>query len=186
MKVNSIFNEVVNLIRREEVCLFIGSGCSIASNAPSASDFGAILSFLLSDNLQDEVRGKSLPEVAETLILTNNGNRDKLNDALCKNFADLKPNEFHKILTKIPQIKTIITTNYDALIESAYWQDYFQVICKNDDIIRYNPNGVRLYKIHGDCKHLDDIVISNTDYRQFLERFQKAFYKATTHSSQTY
>ena len=115
MKVNSIFNEVVNLIRREEVCLFIGSGCSLASNAPSASDFGATLSFLLSDNLQDEVRGKSLPEVAETLILTNNGNRDKLNDALCENFADLKPNEFHKILTKIPQIKTIITTNYDAL-----------------------------------------------------------------------
>ena len=170
MKTNSIFDEITDLVRREEVCLFVGSGCSIASNAPSASEFGRTLSSLLSNSLQDEVRGKSLPEIAETLILANNSNRDNLNSALCIHFTNLNPNEFHKTLTKIPQIKTIITTNYDALIEKAYWQDYFQVMCSNNDIIHYNSNNVRLYKIHGDCEHLEDIVISNTDYREFLDK----------------
>ena len=63
--------------------------------------------------------------------------------------------------------ETKVTTNYDELIEKAYKQDYFHVICNSDELYRYCLNGVNLFKIHGDCEHLDNLVICDSDYREF-------------------
>lgn len=32
------YKKIIELIRREDVTLFVGSGCSISSNAPSAKE----------------------------------------------------------------------------------------------------------------------------------------------------
>ena len=167
IKKNPTYNDLCKWIRREDVCLFIGSGCSLASNAPSANILANILTSLLPESFQKEVEGKGLSGIAEAMVLSDN-KRTRLNKVLYENFTNLKPNNFHKTLARIPHIKTLITTNYDNLIEQAYWQDYFQVLCTDDDICRYNSKCVKLFKIHGDCGHLDDIVISDSDYRQFL------------------
>ena len=37
------YDEIIDLIRREEVVLFVGAGCSLAAGAPSASDLNTRL-----------------------------------------------------------------------------------------------------------------------------------------------
>lgn len=77
----------------------------------------------------------------------------------------LNPSRFHYLLSQIPHFRTIITTNYDTLIEDAYKCDYLQVIVNDKDFNCYDTNTVHLFKIHGDINHLDKIIASKSDYR---------------------
>ena len=162
------YNDLLELVRHEEVVLFVGSGCSLASNAPSVKTLTDIIVSKMPNSYQEEIRGKSLSEVAEAVTLYDT-DRAILNEILYQEFHNLEPSEFHKTLAKIPHIGTIITTNYDELIEKAYWQDYFQVICTDEELLCSKSQGVQLLKIHGDCKHLSDVIISDSDYRRFIK-----------------
>lgn len=169
MNSNRLYQEVLDLVRREKVCLFVGSGCSLDSGAPSASALGKMILSHIPSPLCEEVKDESLMKVSEAFLLSVNDAKSKLNDLVCGIFKNLEPNDFHRTLSKIPQIRTIVTTNYDELIEKAYKQEYLRVICNNEELHRYSPNAVNLFKIHGDCKHLEGLVISESDYREFLD-----------------
>ncbi len=163
------YKKIIEQIRRENVTLFVGSGCSIASNAPSSKELTNKIWSLLKPDYQDDDIKNILQEVSEYLVIQENNNRTKLNNVLIDAFKDLKPSSFHQKLLQVPHFHTIITTNYDSLIESAYTLDYFQVIANNSELVSANSQKVHLLKIHGDTKHLKDIVITKTDYRHFLE-----------------
>ena len=47
------YKAIIDLIRREDVTLFVGSGCSIASEAPSAKELTDKLWALLEPDYQD-------------------------------------------------------------------------------------------------------------------------------------
>lgn len=162
------FREVIDLIRKEDVTLFVGSGCSIASKAPSAKDLTEKIWSLLEPDFQDNDIRSSLQEVSENLVVQEGNDRTKLDRVLVDSFSSLFPSSFHKLIPRIPHIHTIITTNYDSLIEAAYIFDYFQVIANDSELVTADSRKVQLLKIHGDTKHLDDIVITKTDYRHFL------------------
>ena len=163
------YREIVDLIRKEDVTLFVGSGCSLDSGAPSATALAdKIWEHLNSDNKDQEIRS-SLSSLSEALILQENGNRTVINEILCDCFANLSPSEFHENLRRIPHFHTIITTNYDNLIQQPYSFNYFQTICSDEELAACDSRKVQLIKIHGDLEHLESIVISRSDYRHFIE-----------------
>ena len=79
IKKTQAYNDLCKWIRREDVCLFIGSGCSLASNAPSANTLANILKSLLPESFQKEVEGKGLSSIAEAMVLSDN-KRTRLNN----------------------------------------------------------------------------------------------------------
>ena len=163
------YKKVIDLIRKEDVTLFVGSGCSIGSKAPSAKELSGKIWTLLDAEFQDEDTKTSLQDVAECLVVQEGNDRTKLNGVLKDSFSSLIPSSFHKLLIQIPHFHTIITTNYDSLIEAAYGFDYFQTIASDTELVAADSKKVQLLKIHGDLKHLEDIIITKTDYRHFLE-----------------
>lgn len=168
------YNAIIDLIRKEDVTLFVGSGCSIASKAPSAHKVAEKVWSLLEPDYQDDSIRFSLQEITENLVVQEGNDRTKLNRVLEESFSNLSPSLFHNLLIRIPHFHTIITTNYDSLIETAYTFDYFQVIANDSELVTADSKKVQLLKVHGDLRHLDNIVITKTDYRHFLETPQNS------------
>ena len=166
----STFENIINLIRKEEVVLFVGAGCSIASGAPSVDS----LTKLIIDKLDSSFNSDATDiQKASAALILQNGNREVLNEILIDSFSNLLPSDFHKALSIIPFIHDIITTNYDTLIEDAIG-DKGQVFVINDDCTSYSPDSRHIFKIHGDISHLNEVVISEDDYRRVVgEHSQK-------------
>lgn len=73
-------------------------------------------------------------------------------------------NEFKKIRKNIG---SVITTNYDCLIENIF---EFEPLVGND-ILLSNPYG-SVYKIHGCVNHPDKIIITEQDYGTFNNKYE--------------
>lgn len=162
----SKYNDIITLIRREEAVLFIGAGCSLTAGAPSVYDLDKKLKTLLDRSFIPQT--DALQEVSEALTLQD-GNRGRLNQVLTDSFSSLKPAYFHKALSTIPYIKDIVTTNYDTLIESSYDHNCAQVFAEDQDCGSYSEDKCHIYKIHGDCEHLDRVIITSSDYRRTIQ-----------------
>ena len=110
---------IFELIRKEEAALFVGAGMSLYAGYPSGAKLAEILFNNLTSDLQEQVDfTTNLPKLAEDIYYLKGGNKNYLIENL-KNEFQKEPisNETHQLLAKIPQIKTIITTNYDTLFE---------------------------------------------------------------------
>ncbi len=82
-------------------------------------------------------------------------------------FKEEKENELKLLRSAKKNINSIITTNYDRLIESVF---QFNPLIGND-ILLSNPYGA-VYKIHGCVDHPDKMVITSKDYDDFNERYE--------------
>lgn len=159
------FESIIDFLRKEDVTLFVGSGCSLVSGAPSAAELSNRIKACLSSEYYDEVG--SLARMSGALVVQD-GDRQRLNEILVDSFSNLTPSSFHYGLLKIPQLRTIITTNYDNLIEKAYTVPYFQVFANDEELADANWQNIQLLKIHGDLTHLNEVVITEDDYRHYL------------------
>ena len=151
-------------IRSEKVTLFIGSGFSLRAGAPSAK---AIVT-AIKDACKD-IEKTDLKDAAEEYFLRNNEDRSKLIElvqGLFPQHAICDDNQ--KALTRIPHIKQIFTTNYDAYLEEAYG-DKGHVIREDKDIANSSNDVVQIYKLHGDFVNKDAIVLTQDDYDDFFD-----------------
>lgn len=82
-------------------------------------------------------------------------------------FRDEKLDELKDLKKIRKNIGSIITTNYDGLIEHVFG---FNKLIGND-ILLSNPYG-SVYKIHGCCEEPNKIIISNKDYIEFDIKFE--------------
>ncbi|MCX7066591.1 MAG: SIR2 family protein [Methylococcales bacterium] len=80
----------------------------------------------------------------------------------------------HEMRDEISELKkirknigSIITTNYDKLVEDIF---EFNPLIGND-ILLSNPYG-SVYKIHGCVSAIDKIIISSEDYKNFKEKYE--------------
>lgn len=165
MKLENLYE----LIRREPVCLFIGSGFSLYSGMPSAK---RLIDILLDDltpkqriKIGQPTELRKFTDDYETLF-----GRLKLIRILQKHF-DIIPTDqsLHDLLAKIPYFKSVITTNYDRLIENSMGCNV-AVLVKDTDVFNPKQTKCRIFKIHGDICDGDSIVISDSDYRKHLNR----------------
>lgn len=163
------FDTIIKLIRKGDVSLFIGAGFSIKAGAPSVHTIIESLLEDLTEEQKEELSNKpQLDEVSSLYELYFS--RDQLTQKL-KSIFTFTPNDLsdQQALIKIPQIKTIFTTNYETLIEDEY-HDRCNVIVQDTDLINLDSRYPSIYKIHGDFSHPDKIIISQNDYTEFYTK----------------
>lgn len=159
--------DALKYIRREDAALFVGSGCSLDSGAPSAKSLANQLHSYLPEDIKEEVNADNLQRVCEAFDADKKKSAE-LKEHIRSVFSNLRPSRFHSLLMQIPHFQTIITTNYDTLIEDAYKCNYLQVIVDDKDCNQYDPSKIHLYKVHGDIHHIDKVIASKGDYRRAL------------------
>lgn len=159
--------DICSLVRKEDVTLFVGSGCS-APVAPSATDLSMKFYEELNDSMREGADRNNLQDTSSRLMLQE-GNSLKRDEIIKRYFTGLTPQAFHNNLALIPHVHTIITTNYDTLIEDAYCCGGIQVFRKDADCCCFQERQTHLYKIHGDVDELESIVLSTEDYRRTIK-----------------
>jgi len=115
-------SELIMKIRTNNVILWVGAGFSLYAGMPTASKLvQSIIEQSRDDekNILREIR--TLQDVSEEFMLLRDGNKDDLIEILKKEII-ISPKDLslHKMLSEMPQINEIITTNYDTLFEQAY------------------------------------------------------------------
>jgi|GEM_PF-1402783 len=164
--------KIFELVRKEEVIIWAGSGLSKYAGYPSGTELSNLLIDSLSAPEKRKINKKSLlPDLAEEYVRLKGGSRNQLNSIL-KNVFNKPPTSlrWHELLSKIPHIHTIITTNYDNAFELAYKKDAVKLVTEED--IAYIGDKTEIFKAHGDLGRLDSIIITRGDYANF-------FYKNT-------
>lgn len=167
---------LIKHIAKEDVVPFLGSGFSLKGGAPSVWELKkAIVEDGGPDFAEevDDLKKISLAELSEKHIEYNGGSRNALL-ALLKRLFELQPKDLsdHDYLRKIPQFKSLYTTNYDTFIESAYPMSELHVVNSNESYTFVGSKQITLYKIHGDLSTLsspDSVVISTTDYKEYFK-----------------
>lgn len=157
---------IFELIRRGDAILFIGAGCSIPAGYPSGREFAqSLFDELKESERQGLLNNLLLPDMAEEF--EKRRNRNSLIQMILKRFDHTSTNmDFHKKLGNIPYFKTIITTNYDRLIEAGYGNDECQVLHNDSDCTYLDSDRVHIFKIHGDVTDKDHIIITRGDYNR--------------------
>lgn len=161
---------IFELIRKEEAALFVGAGMSLYAGYPSGAKLAEILYNNLTSDLQKQIDfDTNLPKLAEDIYYLKGGNKNYLIEIIKKEFQKEPTNtETHLLVAKIPQIKTIITTNYDSLFETT--NKNCEVIRKSSDCATANPKKQWLFKIHGDLVDTANIILTNSDYNNYFEK----------------
>jgi NAD-dependent SIR2 family protein deacetylase len=159
---------IFELIRKEEAALFVGAGMSLYAGYLSGAELAETLFNNLTSDLQKEIDfTTNLPKLAEDIYYLKGGNKNYLIEILKREFQkEPTTTETHQLLSKIPQIKTIITTNYDTLFETT--NKNLEVIRKSVDCATANPKKQWLFKIHGDISDTSNIILTNSDYNNYF------------------
>ncbi|WP_454844822.1 SIR2 family NAD-dependent protein deacylase [Priestia megaterium] len=162
---------LIDKIRNNEVILWTGAGFSLYAGMPNV---GKIQDEILNSCTEEEKeylqRLSDLSDMTGNFVEMRNNSRNDLNRILTK-LIDVDPISLstHTLLTEIPQIDTIVTTNYDTLFEEAYGRS-LSTIVQNSHIPYTDDRKVKLYKIHGDIKQPNTIIITKKDYTDFFRR----------------
>lgn len=162
---------VFELIRNEEVVLFIGAGMSISAGYPSGAKLAEILHEGLTDELKSDIPlNYDLSKLTEEICNMKGGNKNYLFSSLKKVFQKTPTStETHQLLAKIPHFKNIITTNYDTLIESTNKKN-IEVIRKSADYSIADPKKTLLFKIHSDLTDTENIILTTSDYINYFSK----------------
>lgn len=156
--------KIIDLVRHEDVVLWLGSGFSLYAGFPTGLKLAKALYDSLSSEEKESIGSNlSLMDLAEQFVRLKGGSRVALNQILRKEFTKRPGSlKWHEMLSKIPHIKTIITTNYDQLIEQAYSEGISTIIAQSD--LAYLGAKTELFKVHGDILHPNSMIITRTDY----------------------
>jgi hypothetical protein len=119
---------------------FIGSGISYRSGVPTGKD---LLEPLAKTRLEIEINDQDdLPELAQFVLNRCGGNRGALIHSFIESLRrDFRPNRLHEALAR-SNVSTIWTTNYDTLIERAFFEEDVEVKANDDSIsrsVRWTP-----------------------------------------------
>lgn len=162
--------ELFELIRTEDVCLWIGAGFSKYAGYPTGGELKGLIEQSLTEQEKLKLSSfQNLRDFAEYFTVIKKG-RKELESLLRGTFLQKpKSTYYHDLLSRIPHFRTIITTNYDQLIENSYSRKAF-VISSEKDFIRYDSNLCGIYKIHGDINDGPSMVITTRDYSTMYNR----------------
>lgn len=164
-------DSLFELIRREEVVLFVGAGLSLYAGYPSGAKLKDILFQSLSEMEKSQIDfNLSLNEFAEEFFRIKGNNRNKLIKILEEHFIKFQPisTSYHDKLSLIAHFKTIITTNYDKLFENSYG-DNCKVVFSSKQIPYLEKEKTNIFKIHGDLQDPDSVIITKSDYNNFFK-----------------
>lgn len=152
--------------------LWVGAGLSIAAGYPSAK------------SLADAIRAKADAEIPAGLSFTHvadlfiqSNSPGELADVLQQQIgAARQPTAAHHALARLARagcFETIVTTNYDDLLERALQDEGVTLIVQS---LHSNQSvsgaGLRLLKVHGSRDDWQNVVLSGRSYDEFELRYQ--------------
>ncbi|MGV8109681.1 SIR2 family NAD-dependent protein deacylase [Methanospirillum sp.] len=170
---NSNIDSLENLIdqiRNNNVILWAGAGLSKPLGYPLGSELSLILyNDLINGGYQVNISQYPPLQVIAQIFEDIYGRSVLINriSALFNNKNT--ESDIHNRISKIPQIKHIITTNYDNLFEYAYRDQSHQIIRADENYQLSANNGRKttIYKIHGDFFKPERIILTTEDYIKF-------------------
>jgi len=159
------FDKLIESVRFENVTVFIGSGFSLKAGAPSSSEIVKCFYKHMSEDEYKYVNDDHLSNVSNEFELMYG--REKMIEILQEAMkfipGDLSDQEN---LVSIPHFKTIITTNYDTLLEDTYGESNCYVVRTTQDCTEIPNDKTVIFKIHGDFKAKENILVTKNDYEQ--------------------
>ncbi len=161
----SIEDEIVSEIVGGRGVLFVGAGLSVGAGLPSWKEFAS--------ELTAEI---GCPTTLSPLDIAqyyeNEKGRHALYTKLRTKFKEktVRYSENHRKLVSLG-FRTIITTNYDKLLEDALCAcgyEFHSIINDYDGSYWDEENEIQLLKLHGDIENVDSIVLTRRDYSLFF------------------
>ena len=172
-------DEIVNAAIEGNLVLFCGAGISTENKMVMPYSF---YSEILNE-LETEDNTLSFSSLMQRYCDQPNGRR-KLIKKIKERFdyihsfpeLELQATRFHKELSQIYPIKTIVTTNWDT-----YFEDYCDAIpiTSPEDFSLYDSEKRHVLKIHGSINNLSSIVATTDDYNRCHERLTNGVLGAT-------
>lgn len=162
----SYLDQISEQMKLGYLSAFAGAGLSVASGYV---DWKRLLEPLCKQmRLNND---KDLTEIAQ--YYKNEYGRQGLNDIVFNEFAKMpKNNENVTWLAKLP-IKEYWTTNYDDIIEQEIQKrgKVVETIINQESFKYHDPRReVVIYKMHGDKRYPDDVVLTKEDYQKYDDK----------------
>jgi SIR2-like domain/HEAT repeats len=169
-------DELLEAVRKKTCVLYAGAGFSLEATVEGGSGFptGAQLGARLAEELHRDghLDGEYDPNYAYDFALLAEDyetafGRNKLIEFLQEIFGvSSEPGRAHELAVKL--FPTIITTNFDNLFEDAaiLARRKPTVIVRDSQLPFGARTGPVIYKIHGDLRDIDKIVVTARDYQQ--------------------
>lgn len=169
MKQNIVYlNQLAEQMKLGYVSIFAGAGLSVASGYVDWKSLLRPICQQLRLNINMD-----LTEIAQ--YYKNQYGRQGLNDVIFNEFARVpKNNENVSWLAKLP-VKEYWTTNYDDIIEKELEKrgKIVETVVNQESFKYHDPRReVVVYKMHGDKKYPDDVVLTKEDYQSYDEKRQ--------------
>ena len=168
------YREAKRIIREArsngQLVLFVGAGVSAPSGMPLWDEaVSQIESKLDKTNSKEEYNNLLVPQY----YYNNRGGKEytQLMREVFHYNDNLQTNDIHEVIIQF-DVETIITTNYDHLIEqAAEKRGQFLNVVSQDYDLPYRKAGKELIKMHGDFEH-DNFVLKEDDYLHYHKNFK--------------
>jgi len=199
---NEDFRIIINAIESGKCLAFLGAGaCTsfknhLKTDIPGLPTGGKLGEALAKKCQYSNGKDYNLLKVAEYFLYSHGGDREPLEKAIRDEIQiPCTPRPIHTVLAQLEQLKIVITTNYDTIMENELnkyrqltWHYYNR--CDNrTGIFNHSPeieeNEVVLYKMHGTVDKPESMVITESDYISYLthlydmERGMPDFFRKT-------
>lgn len=169
---NRLINEINISIREKSTAIFCGAGISYNSGLPLATDLVKnILDIIdIKDNDASAILNSNMPFEFFIETIKSEVSVDEILDVFSKG----EPNINHKLiaeLIKLGFIKTVLTTNFDLLIEKSLLiiglkkGEHFDVFSTEEEFgkVNWDDNKIKIIKIHGCISNKSDMAITLDD-----------------------
>lgn len=167
------YSESKRLINRankeKQLVLFVGAGASVDSGMPLWKDAIRTIAACLGMDLSKPLDNLIIPQY----YYNSRGEKEytELMREIFRCDDKLYPTEIHNAILQF-DTATILTTNYDHILEQAAEDNgkFLQVISQDIDL-PYRKAGKELIKIHGDFEH-NNFVLKEDDYLHYHSNFK--------------
>lgn len=186
LKDENFFRDILD----PKTILFIGSGVSNWSGLPSWENLSykildlAINKKSISKNEYKDIKNKIRERdyISAISYCTKKINIESLHKFLRSEFGEKNsPHKLHEVLVKLGP-KCFITTNYDKLIEQAYFKinkKKLNIVTNTNPIEQSKIQSIKasdfIFKPHGCVSSVETIILSREDYRKLVHSNRSTF-----------
>lgn len=157
-----LFEKIYSAYEEDNLTFFIGAGVSKTVRGTRArlwNDLADDMNKILGTNISD-------PLVLAQMLYLKEPEKYKM---ITKSAIDNQEiSDVHRLIAKL-RPKTIITTNWDCLLEKALEYSFYDVIVCDKELLSSRRER-KLIKMHGDFKHRN-IVFKEDDYLNYSKKF---------------
>ena len=178
--------QIFTAIEDGKCLVFLGAGAcssfyrSADEEVPGLPTGGQLAKWLADQCQYTNGAYYDLAKVAEYFIYTHSGDREPLIKALqTKINTGCRARPIHTVLAQLSQIKVVLTSNYDTLLENeltSYGRNLTKHIynMQNPRTAHFHPSiffdekDIILHKMHGSIDEPSSMVITQSDYIRYL------------------